>query len=99
MDTVFFDPDGSENYPAITAVEGLLGGVGRLVFPDGTMQFAENDTYPEIIFSPRLTEPELEAFCQSNMDRYEAYFEVNFEAIDEGGDLPPIERFWEVQSQ
>ena len=45
MSTITFDPAGADTYQNITAVEGLLGGVGRLVFPDGTLQFAENETY------------------------------------------------------
>jgi len=26
---------------------------------------------------------------------YEQYFDENFEAMDRGDDLPPIDRFWE----
>lgn len=95
MTTIIFDPDGAERHPNIAAVEGLLGGVGRLIFEDGTVQFAENETYPEIVYSPRLTEDELESFCKDNIGHYEQYFESNFDEIDAGNDLPPIERFWE----
>lgn len=91
---ITFDPEGAERYPSIAAVENYLGGVGRLCFPDGTVQFAENETYPELVYSPRLSEDELERFCSENLSKYEAYFEANFEAIDQGEDLPPIERFW-----
>lgn len=95
MSIVTFDPESSEKYPNIAAVENLLGGVGRIVFEDGTVQFAENETYPEVVFSPRLSEDEMEKFCLKHIAQYEAYFDVNFEAIDPGGELPPIERFWE----
>ncbi|SHO23807.1 Putative transmembrane protein [Moritella viscosa] len=94
MSTVTFNPDGGNTHPNIAMVEGLLGGVGRLVFPDGTVQFAENETYPDVVYSPRLTEDELEVFCESNLSKYEAYFETNIEAIDKGDELPPINVFW-----
>lgn len=88
---VTFNPDGCTN---IAMVEMFLGGVGRLVFPDGTVQFAENDMYPDVVYSPRLTEDELEKFCEVNLSKYETYFENNFELIDKGDKLPPIEVFW-----
>ncbi len=94
-ETITFDPAGADNHPHIAAVEECLGGVGRLMFPDGTAQFAENATYPDVVFSPRMTEPELESFCKQNLSQYEAYFEANFDAIDRGDPLPPIDRFWE----
>lgn len=94
MSTITFDPAGADKYPNITAVEGLLGGVGRLVFPDGTLQFAENETYPDVVYSPRLSIDELEEFCKSNLKRYEAYFDEHFDAIDAGDELQPITRFW-----
>ncbi len=38
---------------------------------------------------------ELEEFCGKHLDQYVQYFEQNFDAIDQGLDLPPIKRFWE----
>jgi hypothetical protein len=93
---VYFDPMGSERYPNTAAVECFLGGVGLLMFPDGTVQFAENSTYPDVIYSPRMTEGELEVFCRDNLSEYEQYFEENFETIDLGDLPPPIKRFWEA---
>ena len=93
--TISFDPEGAQRFPHIAAVEGFLGGVVRLVFEDGTVQFAENETYPDIVYSPQLPEPELEVFCGKHMAVYEQYFDENFEAMDRGDDLPPIDRFWE----
>ena len=52
--TVIFDPAGGASAPNTTAVEILLGGVGRLVFSDGTEQFVDDDTGPILIYSPRL---------------------------------------------
>lgn len=94
VDTIIFDPNGCYTHPHIAEVEGLLGGIGRLVFPDGTVQFAENESFPEIVYSPRLTEDELELFCKNNIYHYEKYFNEHFDAIDLGDDLPPIDRFW-----
>lgn len=90
-----FDPDGGNNYPNTAKVEMLLGGVGRLMFPDDTLQFAENDSYPETVYSPRLNENELEMFCKENMERYQAYYEQHKEALIEFQPAPPIDRFWE----
>lgn len=90
-----FDPEGSSKYPYTAAVEEYLGGVGRLVFPDGTVQFAEAETYPEIVYSPRMTEDELEAFCKEHFDKYETYFETHEYTLERGEIPPPIERFWE----
>lgn len=58
--------------------------MARLVFEDGTVQFAENETYPDIVYSPQLPEPELEVFCGKHMAVYEQYFDENFEAMDRG---------------
>lgn len=93
-DVCIFDPDGANNFPSTALVENYLGGVGCLMFPDGTVQFAENETYPGIVYSPRLTEEQLEDFCEDNIDKYEAYFNDNFKAIDAGDEVPPIDNFW-----
>lgn len=93
-EVITFDPDGCKNFPNTAYVESFLGGIGRLCFPDGTLQFAENETYPDIVYSPRLSEEKLEQFCKDNLAKYEAYFEANFDAIDQGDELPPIEPFW-----
>ena len=92
---VYFEPDTANAFPFTSQVECYLGGVGQLVFGDGTFQFAENKTFPEIVYSPRLTEIEMESFCKENISFYEKYFNENRDAIDLGDDLPPIVRFWE----
>lgn len=89
-----FDPDGAKKYPHIAIVEQFLGGIGRLVFEDGTVQFAENETYPKIVYSPRLSEAEMESFCKENLSHYEKYFDENINAIDAGNALPEIDKFW-----
>jgi hypothetical protein len=71
-----------------------LGGVGRLIFPDGTVQFAENESYPDVVYSPRMTENELDIFCSENLDKYQEYNDTYFDEIGRGDELPPIVRFW-----
>jgi len=91
-----FDPEGCEKYPAITAVEIYLGGVGRLMFPDGTVQFADNETYPDVVYSPRMTEDNLEVFCKVNITHYEKYHEKHGDLFGQGDHdkAPPIQIFW-----
>lgn len=93
-DVITFDPHSAKNFPSLTDVEIYLGGVGRLCFPDGTEQFAENDTYPDIVYSPRLMPEALEAFCKQNIALYEAHFNLHRRAIAQD-DAPAITRFWE----
>lgn len=93
---ISFDPSVGKVYPSILEVEILLGGVGRLVFPDGTEQFAENDTYPEVVYSPRLALEALAAFCEHNISHYRAHNERYRVEIDDG-DAPEILRFWELE--
>lgn len=92
--TITFDPSAAS---ALADVEGFLGGVGRLCFPDGTQQFAENDTYPDVVYSPRFTEAQLEIFCKANMAHYEGYFKEYQEIMDVGEIPPPIDNFWEIK--
>lgn len=91
-----FDPESGRIYPSIAEVEILLGGVGRLCFSDGTEQFAENDTFPETVYSPRLPVVELAAFCTQNIEHYRAHHERYRDEI-EAGDAPAITRFWELE--
>lgn len=89
----YFCPDKTLESPFITEVEMLLGGIPQLIFPDGTQQFADQDCSPTVIYSPRLPEPELEAFCRSNIERYQLHYEQNKEAID-NYETPAIKPFW-----
>lgn len=93
---ISFEPGIGTIYPSIAEVEVLLGGVGRLCFPDGTEQFAENDSFPETVYSPRLPQADLAAFCTQNIEIYRAYNERYREEID-AGDAPAITRFWELE--
>jgi len=93
-DIVYFDPDMGIQYPFRTQVEELLGGIGTLIFPDGTEQFADNDSYPDVVYSPRLPLEDLEKFCKKNIKSYEEYFDKYHEKLLEDMPVPPIKRFW-----
>lgn len=95
MSTVTFDPEGASRYHFIAEVEVLLGGVEQVVYPDGTVQFADQETSPMSLFSPRLTEEALNAFCKENLARYQDYNSQYAELLDNYEPAPPIERFWE----
>ncbi len=62
-------------------------------FGDGTHMIGEMEEGPGAIFSPRLPPEELEAWCMANLDRFEAFFEANEVALDEG-DIIKIEPWW-----
>jgi len=89
-----FMPGKSKETPAITEVELLLGGIPQVMFPDGTQQFADQDVEPMVVYSPRLSEIELEAFCRENIDRYKQHYMTHKQAIDSGDNTPAIESFW-----
>lgn len=91
--TDFFHVDGHKDYPFTTAVESLLGRVGRSVHVNGTFQFISDDEY-EDVFSPCMTQRDLELFCQSNIEKYESYLEHNESAIEGFGRMPHFEKFW-----
>ena len=95
VDEVYFDPDGAKWFVNTAMVEWLLGGVGVLMSEDGTYQFAENDTYPDVVYSPRLPPVELEQFCKDNLAKYHQYNALYEHLFDAGEEAPPIERFWE----
>lgn len=88
-----FRPDKSKETPFIAEVEMLLGGIPQLIFSDGTYQFADQNSRPVIVYSPRLPELELEAFCRENIERYKQHYEQHKQAIDEL-QAPAIVPFW-----
>lgn len=91
---IIFAPDEARKYPYIAAVEHLLGGLGRSVYPDGTQQFCDDDV-PEKVYSPRLPVGELNEFCAKHLERYEAFNDEHCELIEDGEEVPEIEPFWE----
>lgn len=88
-----FRPDKTKESPFITEVEILLGGIPQIMFPDATFQFADQDCSPVQYYSPRLSEVELETFCRENIERYQAHYKKNKDALDDCQSVP-IEPFW-----
>lgn len=91
---IYFEPTESEKFPFISEVEILLGGVGRLMFPDGTQQFIDDNEEPAYIFSPRLKECDLEIFCEINIERYRAFHNANSAKLLQYESVF-MEKFWE----
>jgi hypothetical protein len=48
---------------------------------------------PAAVFSPRLEVSELEVFCKENISRYEAHFDTNELALDQG-EIIGMKLFW-----
>lgn len=90
---IHFDPNASKTAPNTTAVEILLGGVGRLMFPDGTEQFVDDDAEPALIYSPRLKPGELERFCEQHLDHYERFHQAHEEQLM-NDERVAMEAFW-----
>lgn len=74
---VYFRPDEAAKYPHTTEVEFLLGGVARIIYPDGTEQFIDDDEEPWNVYSPRLTREELEHFCEKHRAHYQAFHKAH----------------------
>lgn len=79
--TVFVNFSSEDNTPFITEVEMLIGGVPRLMYPDGTEQFVDDETDKVMIYSPRLTESELETFCELHIQKYRDFHQVNIKKL------------------
>lgn len=93
---VVFDPTGADEAPYTTEVEILLGGVGQVVFADGTEQFMDYDYEPVYVYSPRLLPEALERFCKENINYY-MDFHKKHERQLLWGDRIPMEQFWSIQ--
>lgn len=95
MDIVKFNPGKDLTHPNLCNVEMYLGGVGMLCFPDGTVQFADGASWPDVVYSPRMEEDDLELFCATHISKYKEYFRAYIVDLrPEGGEGPPIEPFW-----
>lgn len=90
---IFLNIHAEDKTPFITEVEMLIGGVPRLMYPDGTEQFVDDETETVLIYSPRLTELELEAFCESNIEHYRTFHGANLKQLLRG-DRVAITQFW-----
>lgn len=90
---IHFNPAGAEQAPFTTEVEILLGGVARLMFPDGTEQFVDDDDEPVHVYSPRLSPEALERFCEAHIESYQQ-FHSNHEHQLIRCERVSMEKFW-----
>jgi hypothetical protein len=90
----YFRPDKAGEIPFTTEVELMLGGIGRAMYPDGTLQFVDQACTPVAVYSPRLEEQALEAFCEQNIEQYRAHHQKHKAEIQEDV-TPAIDPFWE----
>ncbi|WP_421556772.1 hypothetical protein [Pseudomonas kitaguniensis] len=95
---VHFNPAGDEQWPFTTEVEILLGGVARLIFPDGTEQFVDDDEEPVYVYSPRLLPEALERFCEANIENYQEFHTKHVRQLIRC-ERVPMEDFWTVAGQ
>ncbi|CAD0264264.1 hypothetical protein DENIT_20153 [Pseudomonas veronii] len=90
---IHFNPAGAEQAPFTTEVEILLGGVARLMFPDGTEQFVDGDDEPVHVYSPRLSPDALERFCEAHIERYQEFHSKHERQLIRC-ERVPMEKFW-----
>lgn len=62
-------------------------------FGDGTSIIAELDGSSNLVYSPRFSKVELEAFCEKHMARYQAFHEEHAEAIEDNTKVP-MDPWW-----
>lgn len=91
--TIIFEPAGAQVSPYTTEVEILLGGVARLVCPNGTEQFVDDHNEPVHIYSPRLHTEALERFCETNIERYQDFNDKHDRQLIRRKRVP-MEQFW-----
>ena len=97
-ETLIFRPGEAVEYPYMAAVENYLGGIGRAVYPDGTLQFMDRDVTPPVAYSPRLSQVKLEQFCKDHLDQYERFYHDNKTAIKNYEPIPAITPFWKPET-
>lgn len=78
-------------YAIFEDIEMALGGTGRIEFEDGTQQFVDEEGS---VFSPRLPEKELAAFCEEHLETYLAFHGENARKIVRCEPLT-MKPFWE----
>ncbi|EGU3395818.1 hypothetical protein H3J60_004546 [Salmonella enterica] len=78
-------------YPIFEDIEMALGGTGRITFEDGTQQFVDEEGS---VFSPRLPEKALAAFCEEHLETYLAFHSDNARKIVRCEPLT-MKPFWE----
>ncbi|MCC4288172.1 MULTISPECIES: hypothetical protein [Halomonadaceae] len=71
-----------------------LVGSGLAEFDDGTALITDLEEGHGLIYSPRLPIAELEAFCAEHIERYQAFYDANADAIDRC-QLIPMQPWWQ----
>ncbi|WP_147305213.1 hypothetical protein [Alkalilimnicola ehrlichii] len=61
---------------------------GLAEFDDGTALITDLEAGHNLVYSPRLPVAELEAFCAEYIECYQAFYDTNAEAIDNGRAIP-----------
>lgn len=78
--------------PAITRAMDHAG-TTLYLFADGTAALWDDHDVPDLLYSPRLALPQLEAFCQQHAERYQAFYDQHAAAI-ENGEKVPMSPWW-----
>lgn len=70
-----------------------LVGSDMAEFSDGTALITDLEAGNNMVYSPRLPLAELEAFCAEHIARYQAFYDANEDAI-ENGQAVQMEPWW-----
>lgn len=92
-DTIIIDLN--SGFPVFEDIEMSLGGTGRIEFEDGTQQFVDEEGS---VFSPRLPEKQLAAFCEENLESYREFHRINADKIDRCEPLT-MTPFWNLAQE
>lgn len=87
---------GASDTPLLQVMDLLI--VSRQAFEDGTSLLLDDSVSPPLIYSPRLPLPELEQFCATHLDKYQAFADEHRVRIDEGYPVP-LTPWWPFQDQ
>lgn len=71
-----------------------LVGSALAEFDDGTALITDLENGQSFIYSPRLPMAELEAFCAEHIERYQAFFDANVDAMDRCQPIP-MQPWWQ----
>lgn len=78
-------------YPYTTHIQQRMNAYWKK-FADGTVLLEGGGK--DLLYTPRLSEPELEKFCETYIDVFQEHYATNKADIDYGLYAPPIKKFW-----
>ena len=81
-------------FPGLSAVSQYLKGLKPIRFDDGTWQLRIENKKSCIVYSPKLKPLDLDIFCYNNLDKYEKFYNENWDDINGSGPLPAMKIFW-----